>query len=159
MFFAYGIIWCVAGVSSVSPSSEQIANEGLTLETSATHHIPQAKNIPYQPLLIKPVFSLLANGEKTVFIKTSLHQHGGNRYSLEYFLIFKEHRNHDRIKVLSNYFFCQRNNFLSSQRKTLFVSRFNQQLIYNSKFTVIPISATWRLLNVYDTYDVYKNLF
>ena len=29
------------------------SDEGLTLaETSATHHIPQAKNIPYQPLLI-----------------------------------------------------------------------------------------------------------
>ena len=130
MFFAYGI-WCVAAISNVSPSSEQIAKEGLTLE--------------YQLLLIKPVFSLLANGEKTVFIKTSLHQHGGSRYSLEYFLIFKEHRNHDRIKVLSNYFFCQRNNFLSSQPKTLFVSRFNQQLIYNSKFTVIPTSLMLRV--------------
>ena len=27
-----------------------------SLETSATHHIPQAKNISYQPLLIKLVF-------------------------------------------------------------------------------------------------------
>ena len=25
------------------------ADEGLTLETSAKHHIPQATNIPYQP--------------------------------------------------------------------------------------------------------------
>ena len=25
------------------------SDEGLTLETSAKHHIPQAKNIPYQP--------------------------------------------------------------------------------------------------------------
>ena len=32
------------------------SDEGLTLETSATHHIPQARNIPYQPLLIKPVY-------------------------------------------------------------------------------------------------------
>ena len=32
------------------------SDEGLKLGTSATHHIPQAKNIPYQPLLIKPVF-------------------------------------------------------------------------------------------------------
>ena len=31
------------------------SDEGLTLETSAKHHIPQAKNIPYQPLLIKPL--------------------------------------------------------------------------------------------------------
>ena len=48
------------------------ADEGLTLEMSATHHIQQAQNMPYQPLLIKPVFSLLAHAEKTVFIKTSL---------------------------------------------------------------------------------------
>ena len=69
MFFACGI-WCLADVSSVSPSSEQT----LTLETLAKHHIPQAKNIPCQPLLIKPVFSLLANSDKTgfFFIKTSL---------------------------------------------------------------------------------------
>ena len=51
MFVACGI-WFLAGVSSVSPSSE----ETLTLETSAKHHIPRAKNIPYQPLLIKPIF-------------------------------------------------------------------------------------------------------
>ena len=31
------------------------SDEGLTLETSATHQIPQTKNIPYQPLLIKPI--------------------------------------------------------------------------------------------------------
>ena len=30
------------------------SDEGLTLETSAKHYIPQAKNIPCQPLLIKP---------------------------------------------------------------------------------------------------------
>ena len=47
------------------------SDEGLTLETSATPQIPLAKNIPYQPLLIKPVFSLLANAEKTVLFKTS----------------------------------------------------------------------------------------
>ena len=71
IYFICGI-WCVADVSSVSPSSEQTASlsdEGLTLETSATHHIPQAKNIPYQPLLIKPTFSLLANTEKQFFSK------------------------------------------------------------------------------------------
>ena len=47
MFFACGI-WCVADVSSVSPSSDRLAvcsDEGLTLETSATHHIPQIKYI------------------------------------------------------------------------------------------------------------------
>ena len=38
MFVACGI-WCLADVSSVSPSSE--------LEMSAKHHIPQATNIPY----------------------------------------------------------------------------------------------------------------
>ena len=46
--------------------------KGLMLETSATHQIPQAKNIPYQPLLIKPVFSLLANEEKRFLKNTSL---------------------------------------------------------------------------------------
>ena len=43
MFVAYGI-WCLADVSSVSPSSEQ--------------SIPKATNIPYQPLLIKPILIL-----------------------------------------------------------------------------------------------------
>ena len=37
-----------------------------------SHHIPQAKNIPYQPLLIKPIFSLLADTDKTVSFKISL---------------------------------------------------------------------------------------
>ena len=32
-------------------------------------HIPQAKNIPYQPLLIKPIFSVLAYTEKQRFSK------------------------------------------------------------------------------------------
>ena len=63
MFVACGI-WCLADVSSVSPSPEQTgelwanrfahnspvcSDEGLMLETSAKHHIPQATNIPYQP--------------------------------------------------------------------------------------------------------------
>ena len=39
----------------------------LTLETSAEHHIPQATNIPYQPLLIKPIFSVLTHAEKQFF--------------------------------------------------------------------------------------------
>ena len=39
----------------------------------ARHHTPQAKNIPCQPLLIKPIFSVLAHAEKTVFFfKTGL---------------------------------------------------------------------------------------
>ena len=54
MFVACGI-WCLADVSSISPLSEQTApywggicsDEGLTLETSAKHHIPQATNTPY----------------------------------------------------------------------------------------------------------------
>ena len=32
------------------------SDERLTLETSAKHHIPQATNKPYQPLLIKPIY-------------------------------------------------------------------------------------------------------
>ena len=35
----------------------------------AKHHIPQATNIPYQPLLIKPIFSVLAHAEKQFFTK------------------------------------------------------------------------------------------
>ena len=45
------------------------SDEGLTLETSAKHHIPQATNIPYQPLLIKPISSVLAHAEKQFFSK------------------------------------------------------------------------------------------
>ena len=75
MFFACGI-WWLADVSSVSASLEQTAvdrsvcsDKGLTLETSAKHQIPQAKNIPYQPLLIKPIFSVLAHAEKQFLSK------------------------------------------------------------------------------------------
>ena len=77
MFVACGI-WCLAGVSSVSPLLEQTgeldnspvcSDEGLTLETSSKHHIPQATNIPYQPLLIKPIFNVLVHGEKQFFSK------------------------------------------------------------------------------------------
>ena len=45
--------------------SKVLRRRPLTLETSAIHQISQAKNIPYQLLLIKPIFSLLANAEKT----------------------------------------------------------------------------------------------
>ena len=45
------------------------SDEGLTLEMLAKHHIPQAKNITYQPLLIKPVFSVLAHAETQFFSK------------------------------------------------------------------------------------------
>ena len=49
------------------------SDEGLTLEMSAKHQIPRAKNIPYQPLLIKTIFSVLAHAEKPgFFFKTSL---------------------------------------------------------------------------------------
>ena len=42
-FFACGI-WCLADISSAGPSPEQKgSDEGLTLETPAEHHIPQAK--------------------------------------------------------------------------------------------------------------------
>ena len=33
------------------------SDEELTLDKSAKHHIPQATNIPYQPLLIKPIYT------------------------------------------------------------------------------------------------------
>ena len=35
----------------------------------AKHHIPQATNIPYQPFLIKLIFSVLAQAEKQFFSK------------------------------------------------------------------------------------------
>ena len=50
-------IWCLDDVSRVSPVC---SDEGLLLETSAKHHIPQATNIPYQPLLIKPIFKCIS---------------------------------------------------------------------------------------------------
>ena len=49
------------------------SDERLTLETSAKHYIPQAKNIPYQPLLIKPIFSVLAHAENSSFSKLVFH--------------------------------------------------------------------------------------
>ena len=62
MFTACGI-WCLADVSSVC------SDEGLTLEMSAKHHIPKATNIPYQPLLIKSIFSVLAHAKQQIFSK------------------------------------------------------------------------------------------
>ena len=38
-----------------------------TLETSAIHQTSRAKNVLYQPVLIKPIFILLTNPEKTGF--------------------------------------------------------------------------------------------
>ena len=62
MFFTSGI-WCLAEILSVflGPLLEQSApTKELMLETSATckHHIPQVKNIPDQPLLIKLIYNL-----------------------------------------------------------------------------------------------------
>ena len=45
------------------------SDEGLMLKMSAKHHIPQATNIPYQTLLIKPIISVLAHAEKQFFSK------------------------------------------------------------------------------------------
>ena len=59
MFVSCGI-WCLADVSSVRPSSEQAApTKGKRSKrqlNTMTIYIPQAKNITYQPLLIKPIF-------------------------------------------------------------------------------------------------------
>ena len=67
-------------------NSPVCSDEGLTLETSAKHHILQATNIPYQPLLIKLIFSVLAHEEKNfVFFKTSLPVKGNSAE----FLIFQ----------------------------------------------------------------------
>ena len=43
------------------------SDEELTLGTSAIHQTSQVNNIAYQPLLIKAIFSLLANADKMVF--------------------------------------------------------------------------------------------
>ena len=78
MFVACGI-WCLADVSSVSPSSEQTSgeamtkipvcsDEGLTLETSAKHY-PTGDKHTISTLLIKPIFSVLAHAEKQFFSK------------------------------------------------------------------------------------------
>ena len=70
MFVACGI-WCLADVSSVSPSSKQTqvcSDEGLTLETSAKHHIPQATNIPYQPSWSNP-YSACSPTQKNSFFQ------------------------------------------------------------------------------------------
>ena len=51
------------------------SEKGLMLETSALHQTSQAKNIPCQPLLIKPIFSFYSPVQKkfeTVFLKASL---------------------------------------------------------------------------------------
>ena len=61
-------IWCLADACGIWCFC---SDEGLTLETSAKHHIAQATNIPYQPLLIKLIFSVLAHAEKQGFFKTS----------------------------------------------------------------------------------------
>ena len=93
MFVACGI-WRLADVSSVSPSSESAlmesssvcsdegltletsakhhiprsSDEGLTLETSAKHHIPQATNIPYQPCWSDP-YSAYSPTQKNSFFQ------------------------------------------------------------------------------------------
>ena len=76
--------------------SKVLRRRPLTLETSAIHQISQAKNIPYQLLLIKPIFSLLANAGKTcsLFFKTANlpmfpnFDYGGSRKSKYFLSIF-----------------------------------------------------------------------
>ena len=50
---------------------QSVLEEGLTLETSAKHHIPQAKNIPYQPSYQTHIQRTRPHRKK-VFFKTSL---------------------------------------------------------------------------------------
>ena len=47
------------------------SNKGLTLETSAKHHIPQATNIPYQPCWSNPYLAYSPTQKKQFFFKTS----------------------------------------------------------------------------------------
>ena len=79
LFFSFGMSFrlslescsqrcsCCVIMSRVSAAATTTITQGLTHETSAKHHNPQAKNIPYQPLLIKPIFSVLAHAEKHFF--------------------------------------------------------------------------------------------
>ena len=69
MFVACGI-WCLADVSSVSPSSEQTvcSDEGLTLETSAKHHIPQLTGKPDILIGRNETKRVLFEMQKTIWI-------------------------------------------------------------------------------------------
>ena len=50
--------------ATVSRLSALAVSTGIVLKHFTTVHIPQAINLPYQPLLIKPIFSVLAHAEK-----------------------------------------------------------------------------------------------
>ena len=52
--------------------SSVCSDEGLVLEMSAIRQIPQAKNIPFQPLLIKPYYPYSPSQKKIVFFNTYL---------------------------------------------------------------------------------------
>ena len=77
MFVACGI-WCLADVSSVSPSSEQTegavcSDEGLTLETSAKHHTPcTGDKHTISTFVDQTHIQRTRPRRKTVFFKTSL---------------------------------------------------------------------------------------
>ena len=59
------LVFCV-GKYAEYRFDQHCSDEWLTLETSAKHHIPQATNIPYQPLLIKPIFRDNLTRNKTI---------------------------------------------------------------------------------------------
>ena len=65
-FYQHRLI-CSPGCSSPESLvfSRVCSDEGLTLETSAIHQTSRAKNIPYQLLLTKAYYCLLANAEKS----------------------------------------------------------------------------------------------
>ena len=85
MFFACGI-WCLADVSSVSPSSEQSAvfsDERLTLETSAKHHIPcTGEKHTISTLVDQTHIQRTRPRRKTVFLKTSFSAINRNKHIL-----------------------------------------------------------------------------
>ena len=105
-------IGCLADVSNVSPSSEQTqsaacSDEGLTLKTSAKHHIPQSTNIPYQPLLIKPIKRAQLDARST-----------------------KRHTHFNKVsRHLLRCFVCPRAAFALLNMKSYFIARILQQFL------------------------------
>ena len=64
---------CLSNVYLCWTTSPVCSDEGLTLGTPAIHQTTQAeKHTILRALLMKPIFSLFANADKTVFLKTCL---------------------------------------------------------------------------------------
>ena len=130
-------LWSLQGGSTTCVCSD----EGLTLETSAKHHIPQAKNISYQPLLIKPVFTCVKDNFRY------------NRFV--HLVIYK------LLKIYQTQFFFKRFNFFEDQMQLSVVKR-NKGYILNSNkiapnifpFTVILTQFCLLMVFRFDKYTL-----